>query len=572
MIKKFSLKKIIFALITALSILIIIPSLFFPAKSPNGETSLKLFDQFSVSSKTQKTVAKFDNFDGTASINSEGIITLETILPDYSNRYINGTTLMLRTSQQNTKIYLEKNDGDIKEKSLIYSFGYNEKPVFGKTMGSAYHFVRLPIDYINQTLIIEIENPYSYKKTFVNSVYIGTKASNIFLIMKKYIPGTIAGTIMVLLGLMELFTFAATSKTSKKSNVIMYLSQFSILAGIWVISENRIIQLMFHNTFAISMMGIIAFYLLPIPFIFFMIENKYIKNDKIIKCVTNTLLGFIVIAMFLQIISAVDLYELVSAFHIILIATVAILLVKSFTMVPKSPHIKLFFVALGTLAATAVLDLVCFYFNVFNSASTLSQCGLVAFILLMIAIAIKDYIEMTNSLAVNVVLQKQAYTDTMTGTKNRTSFDEQIEEINCNDIDIDGLAILVADINNLKKINDTYGHRKGDIVIKQCADILKKSFDEIAEVYRIGGDEFAIIFRGVDKDKCNRAVENMNNLVNIQRKKENEFPISLSYGLDFYDPISLNNVTDIFNSADKKMYEIKTTSKLNNTDDYSVIE
>lgn len=54
-------------------------------------------------------------------------------------------------------------------------------------------------------------------------------------------------------------------------------------------------------------------------------------------------------------------------------------------------------------------------------------------------------------------------------------------------------VVLIADLNNLKLINDTLGHQYGDEAIKLTADVLHSSFSDIGSCYRIGGDEFCVI-------------------------------------------------------------------------------
>ena len=87
---------------------------------------------------------------------------------------------------------------------------------------------------------------------------------------------------------------------------------------------------------------------------------------------------------------------------------------------------------------------------------------------------------------------KLLYTDSLTGLKNRTCFKDMETEFNCMGFP---QLIIMADMNNLKKTNDLYGHHMGDLLIKKCSKILEQVFDN-ALIFRMGGDEFLILYAG----------------------------------------------------------------------------
>jgi len=87
---------------------------------------------------------------------------------------------------------------------------------------------------------------------------------------------------------------------------------------------------------------------------------------------------------------------------------------------------------------------------------------------------------------------KLLYTDPLTGLKNRTCFKDMETEFNCMGFP---QLIIMADMNNLKKTNDLYGHHMGDLLIQKCSKILEQVFDN-ALIFRMGGDEFLILYAG----------------------------------------------------------------------------
>ena len=123
-------------------------------------------------------------------------------------------------------------------------------------------------------------------------------------------------------------------------------------------------------------------------------------------------------------------------------------------------------------------------------------------------------------------------------------------------------CLAFIDLDNLKPINDTYGHLAGDHAIKVVSDVLKAHGQE-AIIARIGGDEFLFYMKDVDEGKANFIIGCI--MESFRNKRENDPYLSvasLSIGLCLSTPES--NYTDIYQCADKALYYIKQNGK----DDY----
>ena len=151
--------------------------------------------------------------------------------------------------------------------------------------------------------------------------------------------------------------------------------------------------------------------------------------------------------------------------------------------------------------------------------------------------------------------------DELTGTRNKTAYLE-LEKSVQNDIENGAnlsFAVAVCDLNNLKKINDTLGHKAGDEYIKTCAALLCEIFDH-SPVFRIGGDEFVIFLTGRDYDSRNELVLKLHNkaLTNIDKREGPVVAVGMSeyvYGKD-------TDFSNVFDRADQFMYEDKRALKL----------
>jgi len=150
-------------------------------------------------------------------------------------------------------------------------------------------------------------------------------------------------------------------------------------------------------------------------------------------------------------------------------------------------------------------------------------------------------------------LSDYSYTDELTGLKNRRAFEENVNVIR-KENDYENIIIGSADLNGLKKVNDTVGHAAGDELIKGAADILYKVFSKYGDVYRTGGDEYMIIM--------NETSEKFDNLISELEKEENDWVgtyshnMSISLGFAFGNKDG-DNIDKLIINADKIMYENK---------------
>lgn len=161
------------------------------------------------------------------------------------------------------------------------------------------------------------------------------------------------------------------------------------------------------------------------------------------------------------------------------------------------------------------------------------------------------YVFAESALQLAELQTRHAYYDQMTGLQNRRAYSEKVEQLSkhlpvpC--------TVVMADINGLKEANDTLGHEAGDELIIGSAECLRKSFDGIETVYRLGGDEFTVILEKPEAE----AKKHLERMEKICAEWKGQFinGISISYGAasseEFSDPDSL------LKAADRRMYEYK---------------
>ena len=155
------------------------------------------------------------------------------------------------------------------------------------------------------------------------------------------------------------------------------------------------------------------------------------------------------------------------------------------------------------------------------------------------------------------LLREMAVKDMLTGCFNRNAYSEVISELKT----LFGVQVVVFDLNDLKKCNDTQGHKAGDKYIADAAAMIQKIFGNLGKVYRIGGDEFCIISRGItdaqfeqNKDALKRAIGHY-----LLDNPNSGFGIACGYAT--YQADLDETIEDIRHRADISMYENKKEIK-----------
>lgn len=164
-------------------------------------------------------------------------------------------------------------------------------------------------------------------------------------------------------------------------------------------------------------------------------------------------------------------------------------------------------------------------------------------------------------------LNSRAYQDALTGVKNKGAYNVSARMLN-DAVKLSRIgakpefAIVMLDCNNLKKINDQYGHEKGDIYLKTACDLICRVFTH-SPVFRMGGDEFAVILQHDDYDDRKDLMTRFDvytEQINLDATEPWE-EVHIAKGMAVYDPQKDESVESVLQRADENMYTDKKRSK-----------
>jgi len=161
-------------------------------------------------------------------------------------------------------------------------------------------------------------------------------------------------------------------------------------------------------------------------------------------------------------------------------------------------------------------------------------------------------------------LKELSMKDGLTGLYNHSLLIELLEKELANHTRLEqGIAFVMLDIDFFKKVNDTYGHQAGDVVLKEVAEILRRSVRKGDIVGRYGGEEFGIVFLNFPKEDVVRTCERIRKKVEnyIFNNSKTAMHITISLGVCYKEPERALSTQEMIQHADEALYQAKGSGR-----------
>ena len=162
-----------------------------------------------------------------------------------------------------------------------------------------------------------------------------------------------------------------------------------------------------------------------------------------------------------------------------------------------------------------------------------------------------EFIKALHYTAMNHALQKKVYMDEATGLPNKNKCEELLSAPEMITMPV---GVCSFDLNNLRRINNSMGHEKGDAYIRIFAELVREAVPAHYFVGRAGGDEFIAIMNGADKEEMQRCLQLIRDRVDTYNAANPDFPVSYAVGISVSDENENCTMRDLYIFADKNMY------------------
>ena len=497
--------------------------------------------------------------------------------------YANGTPVDFNNldSDASYTIYKTIDKGSINNKSLcFYSKNvyftvfldgkaiYDFHPINTRLLGKSYavypHAITLPVLYESSTLSVSIDNLYEKTPGYINDLSLGN--GNYFIIskMQETAPEFLICTVIFAIGSVAFILGAVGKYFGDRRYEIISLGVFAMVSGLWIATENPFFSLLMSAPIAIQFVDYMMLIILPLPtvlFASFVTGNKENKIGMVVGLLSaiNLLTQILFTSLKIK-----DYHELLIISHILLGLTVLVTIYLFIKSIIQKRISNGFLIILALTfffpLLVGVFELVRYQLQPGAYIGThFYQYIIFVFIFLCCIYEILSISEMSRKGQYAEIMEKMAYTDALTDLNNREAYNQFIE----NNMEEGGhYTFVMLDMNNLKGVNDQFGHAVGDEYIKALAKSLKESFTENCTCFRMGGDEFLVITTLTSVDiKFLDTLDLFYTKINeFNEKKKYEIPLTVAVGYSDYS-VGNSSVKEAMREADIKMYERKKKMK-----------
>ena len=448
----------------------------------------------------------------------------------------------------------------------IYAYRPEQYGLLGKSYGMYIHAIPVPEDAnvltVRLTPIFPDTPPALLGATMEDA---GMFMGDMFA---EGIPGFCVCLLMLILGVIMIVSqgaFPLRNPNGSRPMEVSTLGFFAVLVAIWSVNDTLILQILTQSPAIVRLMNYMTFIFLPYFIVSFIASAAHQHNSPLLSILFAIICVNFVLNVSLTVTGVSDYFELVKFSQaVILIA----LVMAAYFVISAVRHrqiekrfLRIFLVGICLIAVGAIVDLLKFRIstNVLQSTSLYARMGSLLFLMLIGLYLIQENhrIQTENSRA----LERLAYTDGLTGMKNRLAFNK-VESDLPKGFDATGMVIQY-DINDLKKVNDMYGHAEGDRHIIGAAGIIRDSIRGLGECYRVGGDEFVVILTGAEAEATAQdAIERMEKLTEAYNAREKPpVRLDIAYGMAMFTG-SDGDIEKSVRLADQRMYECKSLKKM----------
>ncbi len=443
----------------------------------------------------------------------------------------------------------------------VYRMQINDGNPFGRTPGCVWNSVVIRNEDLGKTAEVTLEPVYKDAIKVAPDFLLGSKYDIYRDQIIRDLPSLVLGTIAVCLGLIYVIYIVYNRKNTEVDKSLLMLGLFSIQVGLWKITDADAVHILLPDNIVVSYVPYFTLMLIAIPFSLFIksLHSAARTSAWYIPCLFC--IGSAAVQLPLQLFGITDLREMLWLTHVSLFVLCAVdmfLIIQEIRARGWSRRVKINVSCIVLCFAGLILDLCIYYISMGKSQSAL---GLLGFTTYNVVLGLYSIREAKALMAIGMQakkLESKAFHDQLTGLNNRTAF---ADLTNAENFDPEKCVVVMFDLNNLKRCNDTYGHEIGDRYICESAKIIGECFSDLGPCYRMGGDEFCALVQGCSLGECRKRLERVGKLAAEYNETHEDIHIGIACGYEVFDRRIDYDINDTLRRADKMMYEKKFSMK-----------
>ena len=480
-------------------------------------------------------------------LQEQGPVTIRRVLPQCPQ----DACLLLTTSYQMVSVAVDGRE--------IFRAGRDQCPPFGEESGILYSVVPLGAGEAGRVLTITYGPHYHGRGIMLRDMLLGGQSAVLMGALRDSLSVFALCFFLALAGVVFLlFTLITGVRAAGRvQGDFLCLGSAMLLVAVWMLTDATPLSLFIGGENVLFLLSVFSFTLMSVPLLLFA-RNVMEHGQRLLEALSALLTLNFLVQSALYAAGAVPMLEMLPITHLLIacaIVSLAVLCLRE-QFVYKIREVRVINWGLYALIAGSAAALALFYSSSANNYATAFRLGLLAFTLLMSAMAVKRSLEISRRGAQAEMYRGMAYTDMMTGMNNRTAYERMLGHLIEKQAQWVGLAMF--DLNHLKETNDQMGHRAGDEKIIAAGKLIRQAFEPDGRCYRIGGDEFVAVIEGAGETAMAQRLQALKRLLadyNQNAQGLDQVYLSQGYACGIVDsPEALKELT---RRADQAMYREK---------------
>lgn len=416
-------------------------------------------------------------------------MVLVTRLPDDFTQ----TSFAIRSSLQDVRFYV---DGELRSE-----YHTDKTRLNGKNSASRYVFCPTSEKDAGKMLQIELTTHTDNYSGVVNTVYCGNKGDIWASIFRDYGLETIIAFFLLFVGLVTIIFSVALGIAYHTRFDMEYLGWCILMGAAWMLGESKLRQLWIPNVSILSAVCFLVILLCPVPVLIYMDSVQKKRYTRMYHAIGYAAVADFVVCTLLHLAGVKDFIETLPVSQGILVIT--------FLAVCTTFGIDFFRKRAGEYGLTLIGMLIAMMSVVVEVVSTYYVVVLsgiftgIGMLVLLFANIVRTVQSVRDMEIQKKRIEKENY-DHLTGLPMRSRGEAMIADLI---MEQDG-CLVFCDMDNLKKINDIYGHKAGDRALG-CLGTLLKDVGEPSVACRLGGDEFLLFLPEATKDQAQERIKQL---------------------------------------------------------------
>ena len=430
---------------------------------------------------------------------------------------------------------------------------YEEPP---RMAGTVRLWADLPEDCGGAVLTLRLEEgSRSGQRVLSGNSYLGSSNAVFARFVYDNLYALIFGCFTTLLGCIVLAGGYVLGYRREPKRVYgsLFLALFLFLSGMWVVCDSQFPMLFSGNTVRVVFLSFVTFMAMPVSLLLY-VRQVLRRQRRILDALCLAQVQNLLVMLACYLLRRKEPYSTLIVCHALLVCSMGAVLCLCVRERRRgnleTQGIISGFVLFGICGIAAMA---LFYLMPGRNYAYLYSIGLMLFALCLACANMKKlYVQMEKSVHAETY-QKMAYSDALTGLENRMALEKRQTQMP------DRVTYVLFDLNDLKGINDHYGHSAGDTAIIAAAESIREAFQGLGRCYRIGGDEFLAVLEDASDQELLDAEQTMYQYL---EQKSRGLPYEVTVAMGAARSTGPEETEDsLFSRADERMYQRKEQMK-----------